>query len=352
MKKRTYTNKNTASRGSAGQPDISDALRSDPALSAFTFDGPYSVTDGYDLLDSMCCVDNGRYYETPIDWKGLTRAFAQSPLHQSALYFKRNVLTGCYIPHPLLSRQAFSAFALDWFVFGNAYLERRSNLLGAPLKLQHVPALNTRRGSDLDTYWFIRQWKDEYEFKTGQICHIMNPDIHQEIYGMPEYMGALLSASLSHSADRFRKLYYDNGSHAGCILYVGSEKVDQESIKVVQKTLSQARGKGSFKNVLIHAPGGGKDGVQLLPFSQISAKDEFLNIKSATRNDLRDAHRIPPQLMGAMPEGNGSLGDVEKAARVFAINEMLPVMEAMKGVNDWLGQEVIRFNPYALLVDE
>lgn len=141
-------NNHTASSGRAGQPDISDALRSDPALSAFTFDGPFSVTDGYDLLDIMCCVDNGRYYETPIDWKGLTRAFAQSPLHQSALYFKRNVLTGCFIPHPLLSRQAFSAFALDWFVFGNAYLERRSNLLGAPLKLQHVPALNTRRGSD------------------------------------------------------------------------------------------------------------------------------------------------------------------------------------------------------------
>ena len=42
----------------------------------------------------------------------------------------------------------------------------------------------------------------------------MNPDIHQEIYGMPEYMGALLSASLSHSADLFRKMYYENGSHA------------------------------------------------------------------------------------------------------------------------------------------
>ncbi|MCP2121516.1 UNVERIFIED_ORG: capsid portal protein [Pantoea agglomerans] len=152
MKQRTYKNNHTASRGSAVQSDISDALRSDPALSAFTFDGPYSVTNGYDLLDSMCCIDNGRYYETPIDWKGLTRAFAQSPLYQSALYFKRNVLTGCYIPHPLLSRQAFSAFALDWFVFGNANLERRSNLLGAPIKLQHVPALNTWRGNDLYTY--------------------------------------------------------------------------------------------------------------------------------------------------------------------------------------------------------
>jgi capsid portal protein len=75
----------------------------------------------------------------------------------------------------------------------------------------------------------------------------MNPDIHQEIYGMPEYMGALLSASLSHSADKFRKLYYDNGSHAGCILYVGSEKVDQESIKVVQRRCHRPEGKAPSK---------------------------------------------------------------------------------------------------------
>ncbi|HEI6819549.1 TPA: phage portal protein, partial [Yersinia enterocolitica] len=60
-------------------------------------------------------------------------------------------------------------------------------------------------------------------------------------------------------------------------------------------------------------------------------------------------HRVPPQLMGAIPEGNGSFGDVEKAARVFAINELTPTMEALKHVNDWLGEEVIRFNSYALL---
>ncbi|AXF77466.1 phage portal protein [Erwinia tracheiphila] len=349
MKKRTYKNKHTASSGSAGQPDISDALRGDPSLSAFTFDGPYPVTDGYDLLDNMYCADNGRWFETPVDWYGLARSFGQASWHQSALYFKRNALTGCYIPHPLLNRQAFSAFVLDWFVFGNCYLECRRNRLNGPLTLRHVPAKYTRRGSDLDTYWFIRQWKDEYMFKAGEVCHVMNPDIHQEIYGMPEYMGALLSASLSHSADKFRKLYYDNGSHAGCILYVGATQVDQESIKVVQKTLSEARGKGAFKNVLINAPGGGKDGVQLIPFSQISAKDEFLNIKSVTRDDILAAHRVPPQLMGAMPGEKGSFGDVEKAARVFAINELMPVMEALKHVNDWLGQDVIRFNPYALL---
>ncbi len=173
--------------------------------------------------------------------------------------------------------------------------------------------------------------------------------IHQEIYGMPEYVGALLSASLAHSADLFRKLYYDNGSHAGCILYIGSSQVDNESVKSLRDTLNGAKGGGAFKNLVIHAPGGGDKGVQLLPFSQISAKDEFLNIKNATRGDILGAHRVPPQLMGAMPESNGAFGDVEKAARVFAINELIPAMEAMKQVNEWLGEEVIRFKPYALL---
>ena len=60
----------------------------------------------------------------------------------------------------------------------------------------------------------------------------------------------------------------------------------------------------------------------------------------------------PSRLAVAVHRRPSQCGDVEKAARVFAINEMLPVMEAMKGVNDWLGQEVIRFNPYALLKDE
>ena len=117
--------------------DLADALRKESSLSAFTFDGPYRLT-GHDLLDNMYCADNGRWYETPVDWYGLARAARQTSWHQSALYFKRNVLLGCYIPHPLLSRQDFSALALDWFVFGNAFLELRSNMLGEPLKLRHA----------------------------------------------------------------------------------------------------------------------------------------------------------------------------------------------------------------------
>lgn len=325
-----------------------DALRKESSLSAFTFDGPYRLT-GHDLLDNMYCADNGRWYETPVDWYGLARAARQTSWHQSALYFKRNVLLGCYIPHPLLSRQDFSALALDWFVFGNAFLELRSNMLGEPLKLRHALAKYMRRGSDLESWWYVQDGKDAFQFRPGKVCHLMNPDINQEIYGMPEYLGALLSASLSHSADKFRKLYYDNGSHAGCIIYIGAAQVNRESMDSLKETLQGARGGGAFKNVLIHAPNGGKEGVQILPFQQITAKDEFMNVKAASRDDVLAAHRVPPQLMGAMPGEKSAFGDVEKAARVYAINELMPVMEAMKHINDWLGEEVIRFNPYALL---
>lgn len=76
-------------------------------------------------------------------------------------------------------------------------------------------------------------------------------------------------------------------------------------MKVVKGTLTGERGKGEFKNQLLRAPGSGKDGIQILPFQQITAKDAFINIKNTTRDDILAAHRIPPQLMDTMPEGNG-----------------------------------------------
>ncbi|MGC9701352.1 phage portal protein, partial [Escherichia coli] len=90
--------------------------------------------------------------------------------------------------------------------------------------------------SDLESWWYVQDGKDAFQFRPGKVCHLMNPDINQEIYGMPEYLGALLSASLSHSADMFRKLYYDNGSHAGCIIYIGAAQVNRESMDSLKET--------------------------------------------------------------------------------------------------------------------
>ena len=47
--------------------------------------------------------------------------------------------------------------------------------------------------------------------------------------------------------------------------------------------------------------------------------------------------------MGGKPENVGSLGDIEKVAKVFVRNELIPLQDRIREINGWLGQEVIRF---------
>ena len=60
------------------------------------------------------------------------------------------------------------------------------------------------------------------------------------------------------------------------------------------------------------------------------------------------AHRVPPQMMGIIPNNTGGFGDVEKASRVFVRNELMPLQKRFEELNAWPGEEVIRFTPYTL----
>ena len=98
----------------------------------------------------------------------------------------------------------------------------------------------------------------------------------------------------------------------------------------------------------MYSPNGKKDGIQIIPLSEVAAKDEFLNIKNVSRDDMMAAHRVPPQMMGIMPSNVGGFGDVEKASRVFVRNELTPLQKRCIELNDWVGEEVISFSPYEL----
>lgn len=114
------------------------------------------------------------------------------------------------VPHPLLSQQAFSRFVQDYLVFGNAYLEKRTNRLGGILSQVPSQAEYTRCGVDLDTYWFVQysMTTQPYEFTKGSIFILMEPDLNQDIYGLPEYLFAIPSALLNESTTLFRRKYY------------------------------------------------------------------------------------------------------------------------------------------------
>ena len=316
--------------------------KSGVSAEAFSFDDPIPVLDRRELLDYVECVQMDRWYEPPVSFDGLARTYRAAVHHSSPIAVKRNILTSTFIPHPLLSQQAFSRFVQD-------YLEKRTNRLGGILSLEPSLAKYTRRGVDLDTYWFVQygMTTQPYEFTKGSIFHLMEPDLNQEIYGLPEYLSAIPSALLNESATLFRRKYYINGSHAGFIMYMTDAAQNQEDVNNIRQAMKSAKGPGNFRNLFMYSPNGKKDGIQIIPLSEVAAKDEFLNIKNVSRDDMMAAHRVPPQMMGIMPSNVGGFGDVEKASKVFVRNELIPLQAKFEEINQFTGDEIVKYKNYS-----
>ena len=251
------------------------------------------------------------------------------------------------MPHPKLSREAFSAWVLDFLVFGNAYLEKRRALTGRVMHYEHALSRYTRRGKD-KRYFYTPNFAGEHEFAANSVFHLREFDINQEMYGLPEYLSALQAAMLNNSATMFRRRYYDNGSHAGFIMYLSDAAIGNTDVDKLREQLRRSKGPGNFRNLFVYSPNGKKDGIQLIPVSEVAAKDEFSSIKNQTRDDVLASLRIPPQLMGIVPQNAGGFGSIREAAQIFVANELGPIQSRMTQLNDWLGEEVVRFKPYEI----
>ncbi|WP_322528568.1 phage portal protein [Salinicola sp. LHM] len=317
-------------------------------VEAFSFGDAEPVTSLRDVFYEGVYLSPNEWYEPPVPFDVLAKSYRATAHHGSALQVKRNILLRTFIPHPLLSRQTFSGLALDYLVFGNCYLEEIRSRLGRLLDLQRRPAKYMRRGAQTDRYFWVPDWVNKTELPTGRTIHLLEPDIDQEVYGLPDYLGSLQSAWLNESATLFRRRYYLNGSHAGFIMYVSDPAHDKKDIDAMRTALKESKGVGNFKNLFMYSPHGKKDGVQIIPVSEVAAKDEFWHIKNITRDDQLAGHRIPPQLMGIIPNNTGGFGDSEKAARVYVANELEPLQQIMLEINERVGEEVVRFRPYSL----
>lgn len=318
----------------------------DAAPMAFTFGEPVPVLDRREIFDMFEVAHNGRWYEPPLSQAGLGRAYRMAPHHQSAILLKRNLLVASFVPSRWLSKADFARWALDWLIFGNAYLENVPNLAGRPAALSPSPAAWTRVGLKDGQFFFVpREFSigDAHEYRAGSIFHMAEPDPMQDIYGMPEYLSALQSGLLNESATLFRRKYFLNGAHAGFILYVSEEGFQETDSNALRTALRGAKGPGNFKNLYMHIPKGKKDGIQVIPISEVGAKDEFLNIKDVTAQDMLAAHRVPPQLLGIVPKNTGGFGNVIDAARTFYQMEIVAIQERMLEVNDWLGLDAVAF---------
>lgn len=334
-----------------------------PAAKAemFAFGEPEEVLSARDIWGLFGCELAGAWYEPPVPFDGLARSFRANPHHETALRIKRNFLVRLFRPHRIMSKATFSAWVLDYLVFGNAFLERRKAITGNTLTLKHALAKYVRRKSDLVNYVQLPTgynltldyvaWQP-HEFPEGSVFHLIEPDLNQEVYGMPEYLSALQSLWLNESATLFRRKYFKNGSHAGYILYATDAQFTEEDVQALRDKLRQSKGPGNFRNLLLYAPGGKKDGIQLLPIGEVAARDEFSNIKNVSRDDVLVAHRVPPQLLGVVPQNSGGFGNIKDATQAFLVNEIVHIQDRLQEVNAWAGEEVVTFEPMSVILDQ
>ncbi|SPX10935.1 phage capsid protein [Escherichia coli] len=131
----------------------------------------------------------GRWYEPPVSFTGLAKA-ACCRASQLTDLRQTQYLASTFIPHPWLRQQDFSRFVLDFLVFGNAFLEKRYSTT--------VRSSTGNLTGKIYPPWCGRGcllvgavFNEPTAFAPGSVFHLLEPDINQELYGLPEYLSAL-----------------------------------------------------------------------------------------------------------------------------------------------------------------
>ncbi|EOJ0032734.1 phage portal protein, partial [Salmonella enterica subsp. enterica serovar Soerenga] len=125
------------------------------------------------------------------------------------------------------------------------------------------------------------------------------------------------------------------GAHTGGILYTRDPSMTDEMEEEIEQQLRDSKGIGNFSTILVNIPGGDGDAIKFIEMGDISAKDEFANIKNISAQDILNAHRFPAGLAGIVPQNTAGLGDVEKAERIYKKSEVAPVQRRfMMAVNN------------------
>jgi PBSX family phage portal protein len=323
-------------------------------IEAFAFGDDVSVIDGrsaWGYFDGV--YRNADWYEPPVPFHGLAQAYLMSPHHQSAIGLKLNMLRRHFVPSRWLDANTHDRLALDYLQMGNFFAEPVMNLGGRVLRYAHSPALHTRVGIEAGRFFWVRpDWSGMgfggegiHEF-ARPLCHVQEPDVSQEIYGVPQWLAALQSGLLNEAATLFRRRYYINGGHAGYVFYAAEGTLTDKDAQAIREKLTQAKGRGNFKNVFVHAPNGKKDGIQIIPLAEVAAKDEFAGIKNVSRDDILAAHRVPPQVLGIVPQNSSGFGDPRSATDMFFINEIEPLKAKMMELNGHAGMQVVSYRDY------
>jgi PBSX family phage portal protein len=311
----------------------------------FAFGDPEPVLSNR-ILDYLGIFSdfNGEYYLPPVDLTGIADLMKANSYHGPILHFKKNMIVKWFVPSKLLSSAELKYAALDFAVLANAYFQVFTNGFGRVTRLERLPALSMRRGKEPNTFVKLEADGKVTPFRPGEVLHIKEPDIKQSIYGIPQYFGGIQSVLLSEDSTLFRRKFYINGAHMGYILVTNDANLDEDTAKLIEKQVKNAKGPGNFRSLYLNIPrSSSKEPVQIIPVGNIGTKDEFQAIKEVTEMEMLAMHRVYPGLVGIMPANVGGFGDLDKSMRVYHELEVTAMQQVFLQLNEMVGGNPVRF---------
>ncbi|WP_445496427.1 phage portal protein [Photorhabdus sp. SF281] len=264
------------------------------------------------------------HYTLPIDRLALAQLTNMNGQHGGVLYARHNMIASDYFGvRGGVSHEQFKSAVINFLIFGDVAILKVRNFWGDVVALEVLPSLYLRRRKD--KYFVVLQEGEPLVYSPEEVIFIKQYDPQQQVYGLPDYIGGIHAALLNAEATIFRRRYYHNGAHTGGIIYTNDPNISDETEEEIIRKLHQSKGIGNFETLFVNIPNGDPDGIKFIPVGDISANDEFANVKSISSQDVLTAHRFPAGLAGIIPTNIGGLGDPEKAREVYRQDEVIPV---------------------------
>mgnify|MGYP000008756225 CR=1 FL=1 len=277
--------------------------------------------------DSLFYNDGDGYWEPPVDRLLLANLVRRNAQHGGIIYARAKMAAARFESGGMTNEQVEATF-LNLVQFGDVALLKIRNGFKQVVRLFPLPSYRTRVTGDGGAAVLERdnQFK---RYKARDIVWVKQYDVVQQVYGCPDYLGGLQAALLNEDATLFRRKYYINGAHMGFIMYATDPNLDPDVEKSIKEKIQDSKGVGNFKSLFVNIPNGKEKGLQIIPVGNFESKDEFMNVKNVSAQDVLNAHRFPPGLAGIIPSNTAGFGDAEKTDRVYFKNETKPLIKKL-----------------------
>jgi PBSX family phage portal protein len=277
--------------------------------------------------DSLYYNDSDGYWEPPIDRHLLANLTRRNAQHGGIVQSRANMAVSRFVSGGMSAQEVGATF-LNLVQFGDVALLKIRNGFKQTVRLFPLPSYRTRVGEDGGAVVLERDQQFK-RYKAKDIIWVRQYDPVQQVYGCPDYLGGLQAALLNEDATLFRRKYYINGAHMGFIMYATDPNLDPNVEKDIKEKIQDSKGVGNFRSLFVNIPNGKEKGLQIIPVGNFESKDEFMNVKNVSAQDVLNAHRFPPGLSGIIPANTAGLGDPEKYDGVYFKNETKPLINRL-----------------------